>query len=100
MPLFYIEYGCSLEHAALVAEATHEGVVIDYAQQAAEDSFYSYSCNYVEPDDYPNATEEELAEIQEEEMQYDIFHSVVAFNPKDETHKEALKEQDNKPYVI
>ena len=86
--LFYIEYGCSCEKCSLIVEAEHESHAISYAQQAAVDSYYSYDCNYINPDDYPNASDEELAEIEQEEMEYDIFHSVVAFDPNNEEHIE------------
>lgn len=98
--LYYIEYGCSCEKCALIVEASHEGLAINYAQQAAVDSYYSYDCNYIDPEDYPNATEEELAEIEQEEMEYDVFHLVVAFDPNNECHIETLKEQSNKPFKV
>lgn len=98
--LYFIEYGCSCEKCALVVEADHEGIAINYAQQAAVDSFYSYDCNYIDPDDYPNASEEELEEIEQELVEFDVFHSVVAFDPTNEDHKSTLKEQNNKPYEI
>jgi hypothetical protein len=98
--LFYIEYGCSCEKCALIIKADHEGKVINYARQAAEDSYYSYDCNYIDPEDYPNATEEELAEIQREEMEYDIFDLVVAYDPTNPEHINTLKEQDDKPFEV
>lgn len=98
--LYFIEYGCSCEKCALIVEADHEGVAINYAQQAAVDSFYSYDCNYIDPNEYPNASEEELEEIEQEMVEFEAFHSVVAFDLKNEDHKSALKEQNDKPYEI
>ena len=98
--LYYIEYGCSCEKCALIVEADHEGIAINYAQQAAEDSYYSFDCNYIDPDDYPNASDKELEEIEREEMEYDVFHSVAAFDPENLSHVDTLREQDDKPYVI
>lgn len=98
--LYYIEYGCSCEKASLVVSAAHEGIAIGYAEQAAVDSYYSYDCNYIDPDDYPNASEEELAEIEYEEMACDIFYSVIVFDPNNELHTDALKKQDGIPYQI
>lgn len=102
--LFYIEYGCSCCDDTLVVSCSDPNdallFAMDYAHHAAVDSYYSYDCNYPNPDDYPDASEEELAEIEEEEMEYDIFYSAVLYNPLNEDHVTALEEQGGKPFEI
>ena len=102
--LYFIEYGCSCCSETLIVSCDDPNAALqramDYAHQAATDCYYSYDCNYPDPDDYPGVSEEELVEIEEEEMEYDIFYSAVEYDPANEDHVSALKEQDNKPHVI
>ena len=102
--LFFIEYGCSCCNETLIVSCDDSNEALqramDYAHQAATDSYYSYDCNYPDPEDYEDVSEEELAEIEEEEMEYDIFYSAVEYDPANEDHIAAMKEQGNKPYAI
>ena len=98
--LYLIEYGCSICSVHLVVSADSEQDANDYAYQEAQSVYYSYECNGVDPDDYPGATEEELNEIDQEEMELDIHYLVESFDDKNEEHIEILKEQDNKPFEI
>lgn len=98
--LYLIEYGCSICSEHLVVSADSEEDANDYAYQEAQSVYYSYGCNEVDPDDYPGATEEELCEIDQEEMEQDIHYFAEEFNPNDEEHQEYLREQDNKPFEI
>ena len=100
MSLFYIEYGCSQCTEHLVVSAKDEASAEYYAYTAAQDCYYSYDCNYIDPDDYPDATEDEFAEIECEEMEMDIHHSAELFDESNEDHVETLKEQNNKPFEV
>lgn len=102
--LYFIEYGCSCGSETLIVSCDDSNVALqramDYAHQAATDCYYSYDCNYPDPEDYDDLSEEEMVEMEEEEMEYDIFYSAVEYDPTNEDHVTALKEQDNKPHVI
>lgn len=102
--LYFIEYGCSCCSETLIVSCDDSNAALqramDYAHQAATDSYYSYDCNYPSDEDYPDIAEEELVDIMEEEMEYDIFYNAVEYDPNNEDHVSALKEQDNKPYEI
>lgn len=100
MALFYIEYGCSQCKEQLIVEANDETDAIDYAYQSAQDSYWSYDCNYIDPDDYPDADEEDLAEIEEQDMETDIFYFAEPYDSSNEEHKEAMREQGNKPFCV
>ena len=102
--LYFIEYGCSCCSESLIVSCDDPNMALqramDYAHQAATDCYYSYDCNYPDPEDYDDLSEEEMAEMEEEEMEYDIFYSAVEYDPANEDHVTALKEQDNKPHII
>lgn len=102
--LYFIEYGCSCCSETLIVSCDDPNAALqramDYACQAATDSYFSYDCNYADPEDHPGASEEELAEIEQEEMEYDIFYSAIPYDPKNEDHVAAFAEQDNKPFKI
>jgi hypothetical protein len=98
--LFYIKYGCSVSHECLIVKADSFDRADEYAEQAAQEVYYSYDCNYIDPDDYPDATEDEFAEIECEEMEMDIHYSAELFDESNEDHVETLKEQNNKPFEV
>lgn len=102
--LYFIEYGCSCCSETLIISCDDPNAALqramDYARQAATDSYFSYDCNYPNDEEYPDASDEEMTDIMQEEMEYDIFYSVVPYDPKNEDHTAAFAEQDNKPYEI
>ena len=98
--IYYVEYGCSQETVSEVVDASSLEAVENWAKLQAEESYYSYDCNYFDPDEYPDMTEEEFAEIQQEDMVMDTFYSVCEYDEENEDHRLALEEQDNKPYEI
>lgn len=98
--LFYINYGCSICHERLIVDAdTHERAD-EYAEQSAQEVYYSYDCNYPSDDDYENYTEEEISEMEYQDMMYDIDWAVEFYDEKNEDHVEALKEQNGIPFEI
>lgn len=98
--LYLIEYGCSICTEHLVVSADSIGRANEFAYQEAQSVYYSYECNGVDPDDYPGATEEELNEIDNEEMEQDIHYLAEPYNPNDEDHQAYMRDQDNKPFEI
>lgn len=98
--LYLIEYGCSICSEHLVVSADDEECANDFAYQEAQSVYYSYECNEINPEDYPDAIEEELVEIEEEEMEMDIHYFVEPFDDKNDEHIEILKEQNNRPFEI
>lgn len=97
--LFYIKYGCSICHETLVVEADNFERADFYAEQAAQECYWSYDCNYPCDEDYEGYGEEEMSEIMEEEMRNDIDWTVEPFDEKNEDHLDALRECGT-PYEI
>ena len=98
--LYFIEYGCSCCTEHLIVEAKDQAVAEYYAYTSAQDCYFGYECNYIDPEDYPDATEEELVEMEQEEMELDIHYSAEDFDESNEEHIETLREQDNKPFEV
>lgn len=98
--LYLIEYGCSICTEHLVVSADSIEHANEYAYQEAQSVYYSYGCNEVDPDDYPGATEEELCEIDNEEMEQDIHYFAEPYNPNNEEHQMWMREQNNTPFEI
>lgn len=98
--LYLIEYGCSICSEHLVVSADNEECANDFAYQEAQNIYYSYECNGVDPDDYPGATEEELNEIDQEEMEQDIHYYAEPYNPNNEDHQMWMREQGGKSFEI
>lgn len=102
--LFYIEYGCSCCSDSLIVSTNDFNTAlqraIEYAQHAATDAYFSYEHDYADSDDYSSLSEEELLEIEQEEMEYDIFYSAVPYDPSNEDHVTTLEEQNNEPFEI
>ena len=102
--LYYIEYGCSCCSETLIVSCDDPNAALqramDYAHQAAVDSYYSYDYNYLNAEDYPDASDEDMADFEQEEMEYDIFYSAVPYDPNNEDHVMAFAEQDNEPHEI
>lgn len=98
--LYLIEYGCSICTEHLVVSADSIERANEFAYQEAQSVYYSYECNGVDPDDYPGATEEELCEIDNEEMEQDIHYLAELYDPNDEDHQSYIRDQDNKPFEI
>lgn len=98
--IYLIEYGCSICSEHLVVSADNEECANDFAYQEAQSVYYSYECNGVDPDDYPGATEEELCEIDNQEMEQDIHYCAELYDPNNEDHQMWMREQDGKPFEI
>lgn len=98
--LYFIEYGCSQCTEYLIVEAKDAAAAEYYAYTSAQDCYFGYDCNYIEPEDYPDATEEELVEIENEEMELDIHYCVELYDSDNEDHQMWLREQDGKPFEI
>ena len=98
--LYFIEYGCSQCTERLIVEAKDAAAAEYYAYTSAQDCYFGYECNYIDPEDYPDATEEELVEIENEEMELDIHYLAEEFDESNEEHIETLREQDNKPFEV
>lgn len=98
--LYFIEYGCSQCTEHLIVEAKDAAAAEYYAYTSAQDCYFGYDCNYIDPEDYPDATEEELVEIENEEMELDIHYLAEEFDESNEEHIETLREQDNKPFEV
>ena len=55
----------------------------------------------INSEDYPELNDEEaLAEIEQEEMEQDIFYHATKYDPGNENHVEILREQDGRPFEI
>ena len=98
--LYFIEYGCSQCTEHLIVSAKDEAAAEYYAYTSAQDTWYSYECNEIDPEDYPDATEEELVEIEGEQMEMDIHYCVGLYDPNNEDHQMWMREQDGKPFEI
>ena len=105
MSLFYIKYGCSVNHEQLIIEAETLERAEEYAEGAAQDSYYSYDCNYPSDEDYAyyegeGMTEDEISEEEYMDMMSDIDWVVVSYDESNEDHVEAMKEQGGVPFEI
>ena len=101
MSLFYIEYGCSICTEHLIVEAKDIDAANEYAYLEAQNIYYSYDCNYPDVEDYEdNMSEEDMAELMQQDMEQDIHYYAVEYNPEDEEHLMVMREQDNKPHEI
>ena len=103
--LFYIKYGCSINHESLIVNADDFDVADRYAEQAAQDSYYSYDCNYLSEEDYEyykedGLTEDEISEQEYMDMLNDIDWLVEPYDEKNEEHIDTLAEQEGIPHEI
>ena len=103
--LFYIRYGCSQSHERLVVEAKDVKRADEWAEQSAQDCYYSYDCNYLSDEDYDlyeeeGLTEEEIGEQEYMDMLNDIEWTVELYDEKNEEHIEAMAEQGGIPHEI
>ena len=95
--LFYIKYGCSVSHESLIVNADDYDVADRYAEQSAQDVYYSYDCNYPSEEDYDlyeeeGLTEDEISEQEYMDMLNNIEWTVEPFDENNEEHMEALHE--------
>ena len=49
---------------------------------------------------HPDMSEEEIAELAEQDMEQDIQYFVELYNPNDEEHQAYMRDQGNKPHEI
>lgn len=103
--LFYIKYGCSISHESLIIDADDFDAADRYAEQAAQDCYYSYDCNYPSDEDYAyyeeeGMTEDEISEGEYMDMMNDIDWDVEPYDESIEDHVEAMKEQGGVPFEV
>lgn len=98
--LFFIKYGCSVSHESLIVDAEDFDRADTYAEQSAQETFWSYDCNYMCDEDYEDYTEDEISELEYQEMINDIDWVVEPYDEKNEEHKDAWNEQNGKPFEI
>lgn len=105
MSLFYIKYGCSVNHEQLIIEAETFEKAEEYAESAAQDCYYSYDCNYPSDEDYiyykeEGMTEDEISECEYMDMMSDIDWVVESYDESNEYHAEAMEEQGGVPFEV
>ena len=99
--LYYIEYGCSICVEHLIVSAKDMGTAYEYAYQEAQNFYYSYDCNYPDAEDYEDdMSEDDMAELMQQDMEQDIQYYAVEYDPEDEEHLMVMREQDGVPYEI
>lgn len=100
MPLFYIEYGCSICTEQLIVEAKDIDTANDFAYKEAQDVYYSYDCNYPGEEDCEGMNEEEVAEMMQQDMEQDIQYVAEIYDAENEDHVMTMREQNNRPHQI
>lgn len=105
MSLFYIKYGCSVNHEQLIVEAETFERAEEYAEYAAQDCYYSYDCNYPSDEDYgyyeeEGMTEDEISENEYMDMMNDIDWIVEFYDESNDYHTEAMEEQGGIPFEV
>lgn len=105
MSLFYIKYGCSVNHEQLIVETETLERAEEYAEYAAQDCYYSYDCNYPSDEDYSyyeeeGMTEDEISENEYMDMMNDIDWIVEFYDESNEYHTEAMEEQGGIPFEV
>ena len=100
MSLFYIEYGCSICTEHLIVEAKDMGAAHEFAYLEAQNIYYSYDCNYPDAEDCEGMDDDEIAEMMQQDMEYDIQYFVESYDSENEDHEMTLREQHGDPYKI
>lgn len=101
MSLYYIEYGCSISTEHLIVDAKDMGAAHEYAYQEAQNVYYSYDCNYPDAEDFEDdMSEDDIAELMQQDMEQDIHYYAVEYDPKNEDHQMTFDEQNNKPFEV
>ena len=98
--LFYVKYCCSICHENLVVKADSFERADEWAEQSAQEVYWSYDCNYPSDEDCENYTEEELGEIMQDDMTNDIDWTIEPFDENNEEHMEALHDCGGIPFEI
>ena len=98
--LYLIEYGCSICTEHLVVLAENEERANEFAYQEAQSVYWSYDCNYPAEEDCEDMSEEEIAELAEQDMEQDIQYFVELYDPNNEEHQAYMHDQNNKPHEI
>ena len=98
--LFYTKYGCSICHESLIVNADDFETANRWAEQSAQDVYYSYDCNYLSDEDYEEYDEEDICDIEYQEMLSDIDWIVEPYDEKNEEHLDAMHEQGGVPFEI
>lgn len=102
--LFYIKYGCSISHEQLIIDAEDFEKANEYAENAAQEVYYSYDCNYPCAEGYflgdEEMTQEEIDESEYMDMMNDIDWVVEPYDESNEDHVEAMEEQGGIPFEV
>jgi hypothetical protein len=102
--LYLIEYGCSIcsEHLVVLADSLEDAN--EYAYLEAQNIYYSYDCNYPDVEDYEDyeddMSEDDIAELMQQDMEQDIHYYAVEYDPENEDHQMTFDEQNNKPFEV
>lgn len=96
--LFYIKYGCSFACETLIVQAEDFEQANLYAEQMAQDFYFSYEDNCLSDEDWENFCEDDVEEL-ELNMLNDIIWFVEIFDENNREHLETLHEC-KKPYEI
>ena len=100
MSLFYIKYGCSICTEHLIVEAKDMGTAREFAYLEAQNLYYSYDCNYPDSEDCEGVDDDEIAEMMQQDMEYDIQYFAEPFDFENEDHMEVFREQSETPFEI
>lgn len=98
--LYLIEYGCSICTEHLVVLADNEERANEYAYQEAQTVYWSYDCNYPDMEDCEGMSEDDIAELAEQDMQQDIHYLAEPYDPNNEDHQAYMQDQGNRPHEI
>ena len=89
--LFYIEYGCSKGHEALIVSAEDNLQAELFAEQCAIEEFESYdNSDLISRDKYDN--DDEYWDVYEDTLANDIHYLVADYDEKNELHKDCFEE--------
>lgn len=99
--LYLIEYGCSISSEHLVVLAHTIDDANEFAYQEAQNIYYSYDCNYPNAEDYEDdMSEDDMAELMQQDMEQDIHYYAVEYDPEDEEHVMVMHDQGDVPHEI
>ena len=98
--LFYINYGCTECTEQLIVSANSLQEAENYARIEAEDTYYSYDCNYLDRYEYEELTDDEFADMEFEYMNSDIFYFAEKYDKNNPIHIDVFEEQKGIPFEI
>ena len=99
--LYLIEYGCSIcsEHLVVLAQSIDDAQ--EFAYLEAQNVYYSYDCNYPDAEYFEDdMSEDDMAEVMQQDMEQDIHYYAVEYDPEDEEHLMVMNDQGGVPHEI